>query len=660
MSERKAKVKPPLEERKFQARLEAIRQGFGRYPASSRHRYPDKILRAVVFLETVEDKEQAEDLRRELFGEGTTADKAYGFFRELLGGKLECALDLYDLLPQARWQEVVLELRRDGKSKSSETYHDAAVALHLLGLCGPYVSSTRTKVALKVVVNVSDGLRGKLFRVIEEAVRSGKRDTFLGRLRMHLAYALRGGKLIDPHWCRLLSDITDTGNGQLDLVRSLRLVKDGELAEDLALRAVAAHPTHGRLAMEVFNLLRRIKRDKEAFVVMLDAEERVPYPERRKVRTHYFTMLRYEHYRSSSSKRPPVEGVMTFAEERTERRYAAIWPGDLESQMAWGDVHAVERKTQEALAAYRRVCLEADDAALRWTAWVAWAECDALSAWRQRCRIEDVRADATNAPVSAEVFLQSQCAAALAAGGIEEALGWARERLKAEKEQESVDVLLPIASAMAWLAGDEAYALGLLASAEGTVKARTIDIVLGLPRGQIAASGVLSALLTQAITRRLKGDLEGRDSWGAAARLAIRLVPSCEPSQTVVGIWQAVTRAYPKESDIAAKELQAKLNEAALFWVDARPENDTDLKAVLYGAAYHAYRGYGHNVHANASSLFLKCLERAAERELSAVQIKSTVSYFTRGLRKEGVPEHTAAACREAIAGLYPDLARAP
>jgi len=660
-AERKAEAKALAAERRFQARLEEVTKAFGRYSPASRHRYPGRILDAVLLLDTVEDKERATALRRELFGEGTTADKVFGLYQDLLRGELQSALELHALVPQARWHEIAPMLRKGAEPrKGDEKIHDAAVMLHLLALCGPYYSSTRTKPSLKVVLGVRDELRERLSKLLRDAAQADKWKTLISRFRVSLAYALRGGKLGAPHWWRLLSDLTTGSAAQLELIRSLRYVKNKDLVADIVRRSTAAHPTHGRIATEAYTTLRRVGADMTAFDVMLDAEEQVPYPERRRVRLHYFTTLRYDHYRyRSGTKRNPVEGVMTFAEERTEREYAAVWPGDPEARMALGDVRATERKTQEATEAYRHVCLKAEDAALRWTAWLAWAEFDAQSAWSHRRLVEDVGKGGTNATVEAKTFLQLQCAVAAAAGGFDESLKWTREHLGSDGREEDAVVLVPLAAAMSWVGGDEAYALGLLKDADDASKEQTGNVILGLQRGQILPPGLMSSTLATAVTKGLSGDLEHCDLWSDTARLTLQEIPSYESAQSTVAAWQRVAKAFPKEANTAAQTLQVKLTDTCLAWVDKRPEDNAALKAVMYGAAYHLYRGYGHDVQQNTIPLFLACLERAATRKLPSAEVKSTVSYFNRGLQKAEPPEETLASCRSTIHRLYPDLAPA-
>lgn len=650
VEERKAEARLLAARRKFEARLEEITKAFGRYPHASRHRYPGQIFRAAVLLETVEDKERAVAMRRELLGDGTTADKAFGLFRDLLHGELQHAFELYELLPQARWYETAIGLRRaDDLKKGGESIHDAIAMLHLLSLCGRYVSSSTGKISIKAVVDGRDGLQDKLIDLLRDAAKSGKRDEMFARFRASFRYALRAGRLDDPKWLRLLSDLTKDSGEQLEMLRSLRYAEKKGMATDLAQWATEAHPADGGIAIEAYDALQRGGKHEAAFLVMLTAEENVPYPDRRRVRMHYLRTLRYSRHKSGS-KRQPAKDVMTYDEERRERQYAAIWADDLEAQMAMGDVHATERETQDALAAYRHVFSRTKDPGMRWSAWLAWAEFDAQTAWSHRD-------DFTNLLQNAENALRLGCAVALAADGPEGALAWVRERFEDKPTGDGADGIKPILAALSWINGDETYALGLVNDTDDRLKGQVVSTILGMPRGQIAPSGTLPAGLILAITHNMARCFDREDCWASGTRLALALVPSYKTAEGVVATWQRVAQLFPSKAGEAAQASRMELTGACLAWVDGRPEDDTALRVVLQGAALHVYRGYDRRGEGNATDLFFACLERASARELPATTVTYSVSYFTKALKKSKTAEETVASYRQTIARLYPELA---
>jgi hypothetical protein len=657
LAERKAEAKRLAIEKKFEAALEEIVRPFGRYPAASRHKYPGQILRAVLFLETVEDRERAGALRRELFGEGTTADKAFGLFRELLHGNLESVLELHELLPQARWYEIASEWRRDSSPKhTAAAPRELSAVLHLLSLCSPYVSSTRGKVSLKSIVGAPEELQDRLAALLRGAAASGRNATMLSRFRASMRYAMRTGKFGDSRWVRVLSDLTTSAKERLDMLQYLRYAENKDLVADLAQWSVDAHPADGGIAIAAYDALIRAGRGAAAFTAMMNAEANVPYPERRRVRMHYLRILRYDRYKSSG-KRLPMEGAMTYKEECRERQYAAAWAEDLEARMAMGDVHATERDTQDAVEAYRYVFSRTGDRALRWTAWLAWAEHDAHSAWVHRGAFTNLLDGAKGATGGVANAVQLGCAVALAADDIGAARDWTRARFEAAPTGGCADALSPVLAALSWLAGDEAHARDLLEEAGDTIKGQAVDIALGLPKGRVAALGPMSSGITLAITRNMAQRIDRGDCWVHGTRLAVLLLPSYESAERVAATWQQVTTSFPRKADEEMEALQAEATDACLDWVDGRTESSTALKTLLQGAALQLYRGYGRRGRGNATDLFFACLERAAARELPATTVKYSVSYFLKGLKKVKASDETIAAHRRTIAHHYPDLA---
>jgi len=648
-AERRAAKKP-------NTRLDRIEETVTRTYMGGRYRYVAELLASAVLAENTRDQAEVEEWRTRLWGDDTQAHKNFLLFRQFLRGELKDIFELYRAMPHTRWRELPAVLKKCSATlEDPDKYENAAGALLLFAICSPSTTTTYAKAFVKALLDTEGDRRRVLIETIRSVARDERNEYPLSRLRSHLRYSLKGGRLRDHEWCMFLSELTTRSDEQYDILKSLRELKDDELATRLALKAAQNHPTNGQIMTAVFMVLLRTADGQTALAHVLDAESNLPYPARRKFRMYYLQRLRYGLSKSYSRRYPVPEGMLSYAREREERKYAASWADDIEAQMALADVYSVERDVEKSVELYRDVYLRGSDTGMVWTAWSAWSELNPHGAWEQRQAVEAMSRSPAALPVATNTFYGTCFAVAVAAEGLDPAIEWAGKHVQCQHEPGRRRALLPSLAGIAWARHNEQCCHSLLKESNDTLKNETVSVILGLPKGSIVRGMTLSTYQAKAVSRKLGDVFRSGDCWSRAAELVLDNMLSYESAQAVSTAWQAVAGAYPKDADSDDRKLQQELSNACLQWIEAQEDGKSAaLRTILQGAGYHLYRGYGHRVRENTEELFFPCLELAAKQELPRTSVSYAFSYYTRGLAKHGADEEAIAAAKARIAAIYP------
>jgi len=538
-----------------------------------------------------------------------------------------------------------------------QQWRDGAVALSLLDVCTPRRQSYSTHASLRAVTDAREDLQKRSMQVILAAAKSGKHPEPLSWLRTALRGAVRYGKLTHPEWYPALTDITTDADEHRDLLDALGDAKMHDLGAAMALRAAAAHPSDPGVVVAAFDTLLRAGKGKDAFSLMLDAEQVVPYPDRRAVRLHYLNWLYRTSGRSGGRGQVP-EGMMSFQEEREDRRHDTVQPGDAEAHMAMGDIHAVAREEEEAAKAYRTAWQRSTDPAVKWTAWLAGAEVNAREAWHQRDTAEKFMDTAAASPVDKHTFLNSCAAVGLAAGEIETTLQWVGERIDPRSDTPETKRLVSAMAALYWATGRKQEALNLLGAVpDAGAPAQVVRLVMTLPRGPVLEPERLPPGLVYALSRELTSRFKSSEILLCAVRLAVDQMASCESVRSVTGTWEVVTSGLPESPAERTEPLRQELHTACRDWLDRHPDDLAAMVTMVRATAGHAARGRSRRAVRDAGPLFVECLGRAARGGVPAADVRAAVSAFAARLKSSRGTDGSSEAVRQAIVRHYPTLA---
>ena len=639
----------------FDIMLRAMEQAFRDVPPKDRHQAPRYVLAAAAYALAADGPAPADKWRPRLVGNMTPASEAYDIFKDLLQGKLDRLFDLRLHLPDADWYALTHWMNERSKwLPTLQHTRDAAVAMSLLNTCSRQAQSYHASRSLQVVTDAPENIQIELRQLILAAAKSGKHDEGLSRLRATLRGAVRYGRLKQAEWFETSTDITTDAGEHADLLDALADLKMFEPAAAMAIRAASAHPADPDVAIAAFDTLLRAGKSKDAFTIALNAEQAVPYPGRRRVRLHYLTWLYHDSRRSGAKKR---EGMMSFEEERQERLYAATHTGEVEAQMALGDIHAASRQGDDAVNAYRTAWEQSNDPVVKWTAWLAWAELNAGEAWHLRDAVENLARANRNAPVSYATFVVMGVATGLAAGNFEEALQWAEERLARLGKTPEAERLAPAVAALSWAVGREQETLALLnAKGDTAIREQTVRQVLALPRDFALEPEIVPPVLASAVSRELSSRLKASECRSSAVRLAAAQIPAYTSVQGVTSTWTMVVGTVSEKSDAGAAH--QSLFKACCQWLDRHPNDTAAVAAVMEAAANHLARGRGSRSRQDALPLLTACLARAAHTGVPADQVGKAIRPSVARLEKRKSGAETRDAMLRAVGKHYPDLAR--
>ena len=663
----------------YQAFLEGVEKSFAAtWPAQRLGAGADVLVFAATAAHVL-GADTAPDWGERLYGERTKGRQAFDIVVGFQSGRFEQVAELPLCFSEAErktrrttpWGPLADALdAAAGAAPERQNWRDTATALRMAGFIrgGPANADPQQ---LEKYQAGSEPVRKALAAAVGEL--GGVRDRGLARLRMRLLSvlqrAMRERRLRDPHLGELLVRLTSDPRSRQGLAKTM-----SRYAPKLAVKAaetnLADRPDDPVALNGAAQALARAGRRGDGMALLRQAEKRVAYPGKREVRLRLFAMLRggtpgTQDPQPRSKPRRGTRDTLAMhpglAAERDRRsaEEAGLDPG--EAEMARGDLLWVAMDHRQARAAYGQALEKARGPALKYAAWRAYAQCDPAGAWAKVSEIEPLLSGEMPPAPRAE-FLDTAFTAGIAAEDLDAALTWVTQALAAEPATKSGPELLGKLVALHIAQGQEESAKQVLASAgDDYTAAKVLEAVLRANADNSTALFGRTGTLARAAAAATREQLDPAMLWHGAAKLACTAIGSFEQAVPVASIWMALTRAPPladPEQRETALGALGSFVDAALAWVDARPQNDILAVSNLLQCVGTPLSGKdGLLVLPLCQRLFLGCLERGPARGVQPGVVAPRLQAYRNQLRRCNAPAEAVAAVAAAVEAQYPTLA---